>query len=103
MPKTCPDCGQYTVLYHDRRPAEKRPVASLVPATGSDAVVWTDEELKAFAGAKCLDIFDNMTEADAMASPWWIRQAWNVGKAIKRKHQNSMMSEPIQPSADKTP
>ena len=33
-----------------------------------------------------------MLEADAMASPWFIRQAWNIGKAIRLKHQNNEFS-----------
>lgn len=49
MPKICPDCGQYTVLFHECRPAEKSPVASLVPAQGSGAPLFDPRLL-----ARCL-------------------------------------------------
>lgn len=68
---------------------EKREMQVVAPvATGSVAVCWTDAELAGFAVTKCEDIFEQMTEADAMDAPWWIRQAWNVGKAIRLKRQN---------------
>ncbi len=40
------------------------------------------ENLKIFAGKKCLSIFDSMSIAEMENAPIFIREAWHVGSAI---------------------
>lgn len=40
------------------------------------------EDLKVFAGARCLDIFNDFDLAEIGRQPASIREAWKVGRAI---------------------
>lgn len=78
-----------------KKPSEERATGSgsCLGVSGDAEVCWTVDELNAFAGAKCTDIFDNMSEAEALAAPWLIRQAWHIGKALRRKKQTDRGQE----------
>ena len=48
----------------------------------SDFSGFSIEDLKVFAGARCLDIFDDFDAAEIGRQPASVREAWNVGRAI---------------------
>jgi hypothetical protein len=48
----------------------------------SDFSGFSIEDLKVFAGARCLDIFDDFDESEIGKQPGSVREAWKVGRAI---------------------
>ena len=48
----------------------------------SDFSGFSIEDLKVFAGARCLDIFDDFDAAEIGRQPASVREAWKVGRAI---------------------
>ena len=69
-------------------PEQRAPSLVAAASTGWETV-WTHEELKSFAGAKCLDIFNDLTEQEACAMPNSVRQAWMIGRCIAAKSPNT--------------
>lgn len=62
---------------------EREPGASQAEERGiSDFSGFSIEDLKVFAGARCLDIFDDFAESEIGNQPASVREAWRVGRAI---------------------
>lgn len=40
------------------------------------------EDLKAFAGKVCIDIFNDFDDTEISSQPTSIRRAWDIGKAL---------------------
>jgi len=46
-------------------------------------IKWTREDLKSFAAARCVDVYNDFTFAEIDGQPKSIRQTWEIGRLLE--------------------